>query len=199
MRENSFYVVGIGASAGGQHALKEFFLNLPTSPGIAFVVVTHLLRDYRSILDTILSRFTSMHVVRMKGGDIIRPNTVYVMPENVKVYVKNGSLILKPREQDYLINKTIDEFFHSLGEDQKDKAVAIVFSGMGTDGIEGVKTIHEFGGTVLVQDPASTTFKSMPDTIIKEDHPDRVLPPAELAHNLIRIISEKEKQSVERM
>jgi two-component system, chemotaxis family, protein-glutamate methylesterase/glutaminase len=196
MKRNGFYIVGLGASAGGHQSLSEFFQHLPEEPGAAFVVVTHLLRDHFSILDRIISKHTRMTVVRMNGADIIRPNHVYVMPENVKVHVKNGTLFLTPREADEVLNKAIDLFFQSLGKDQRDKAIGIVFSGMGSDGFEGVQTIHQHGGMVLVQDPRSTDFKGMPETIINRDNPDVVLPPADLASELISLIHEK--QSVAR-
>lgn len=191
MEKKDFYVVGLAASAGGHEALKEFFLNLPEQPGMAFVVVTHLLRTHYSILDRIISRYTRMTVRRMKGVDIIRPNHVYVMPENVKVHVRDGSLILTPREDGEILNKTIDLFFHSLGEEQQEKAVAIIFSGMGSDGLQGAQTIHENGGMVLVQDPRSTQFRGMPEALISRDSPDAVLPPDELAQVLLSILSAK--------
>ena len=191
---NDFYVVGIGASAGGHDALKDFFSHMPPDTGMAFVVVTHLLRTHKSILPRILSRFTAMPVLRMKGVDMLKPNTVFVLPENASADVKNGMLLLKPRKDDEIINKTIDEFFHALAEDQQEKAIAIVFSGMGTDGADGVQTIHAHGGIVLVQEPGSTAFKSMPDAAIRSDHPDEILPPAQLAENLLKIISEKRQQ-----
>lgn len=191
MENKNFFIAALGASAGGHQALKEFFEHLPEPNGVAFVVVTHLLRGHFSILDQILSRYTDMPVQRMTGFDEIRPNQVYVMPENVKAYIKNGNLILEPREKDEIRNNTIDLFFHSLGEDQQENAIAIIFAGMGSDGLKGVQTIHDCGGTVLVQDPKSTPFKSMPDSIIREDNPDIVMTPAGLAANLLKIISLK--------
>lgn len=192
MESNDFFVVGLGASAGGQQSLREFFQHLPEKPGAAFVVVTHLLRDHFSILDRIISRSTRMDVIRMTGIDKIQANCVYVMPENVKVQIDRGYLVLQPRSEDEILNKTIDHFFHSLGRGQGEKAVAIVFSGMGSDGLEGVQTIHEHGGMVLVQDPRSTDFKGMPESIIDRDNPDVVLPPAQLAVSLMSRIYEKQ-------
>lgn len=84
MQLKEFYVVGLGASAGGHQSLKEFFLNLPEQPGAAFVVVTHLHRNHFSILDQMISKFTGMRVVRIAGGEQILPNHVYVMPEKVR-------------------------------------------------------------------------------------------------------------------
>ena len=192
MESREFFVVGLGASAGGQQSLREFFQHLPEQPGAAFVVVTHLLRDHFSILDQLISKSTRMNVIRLTGIDEIQPNHVYVMPENVKVQVQQGYLVLQPRLKDEILNKTIDHFFHSLGRDQREKAVAIVFSGMGSDGLEGVQTIHKNGGMVLVQDPRSTDFKGMPESITSRDSPDVVLPPAQLAAGLMSRIHEKQ-------
>ncbi len=191
MAIRNFFVAGIGASAGGQEALKEFFSNLPLRPNIAFCVITHLLREHESVLDRILSKFTNLKVKRMKGMDIVEPSVVYVMPAGVKAYIKEGCIILKERPGEERINKTVDEFFYSLAEDQRERAIGIVFSGMGDDGARGVQLIHEFGGTVLVQEPHSTAFKSMPENAIKRDHPDQILPPAMLARNLMTYVSQK--------
>jgi chemotaxis response regulator CheB len=191
MNKKNFYIAGLGASAGGQEALREFFQNFQYSKEISFVVVTHLLRDHESILDKILSRYSKMEVRRIQNSEVVEPGVIYVMPENAKVYLKNGTLILKPRESDEIINRTIDTFFNSLAEDQREKSIGIVFSGMGSDGAEGVKTIHEHGGIVLVQEPRSTEFKSMPDSAINRDHPNEVLPPAQLARNLLNFLENK--------
>lgn len=192
MPGKSFYVAGIGASAGGLQAIREFFLNIPPEPGIAFCIVTHLLREHRSILDRIISGCTSMKVQRMKGADVIEPNNIYVMPEGAKAYIKNGCLYLKDRREEEIINRTVDEFFFSLAEDCRDHSIGIVFSGMGSDGAEGVKRIHESGGIVMVQDPSTTAYKSMPENAIRRDHPDQILPPAMLAQTILSEIARKE-------
>ena len=186
-----FFIAGIGASAGGQQALGEFFLSLPPATGIAFCVITHLQRDHTSILDRILSRHTNMKVKRMKGLDLVRPDTIYVLPEGAKAYIKEGCIFLKDRRPDEIVNHTIDDFFLSLAEDQGEKAIGLIFSGMGDDGARGVKAISENGGIVLVQDPASTAFKSMPENAIRRDSPDEILPPALLARTILDHVRKK--------
>lgn len=192
MTEKSFYIAGIGASANGLEAIKEFFLNIPPEPGVAFCVITHLLRGHRSILDRIISNCTSMKVRRMKNIDIIEPNTVYVMPEGAKAYVKDRCIYLKARGEDEIVNRTVDEFLFSLAENCKEHAIGIIFSGMGSDGAEGVKRIHDRSGIVLVQDPQTTAYRSMPENAIRRDDPDQILPPAMLAQSLLAVIASKE-------
>lgn len=117
------------------------------------------------------------------------------MPEGVKVFVESNMLIPEARPVDKNVNRTVNEFFVSLAEEFGDKAIGIVLSGMGDDGSRGVELIHEHGGTVLVQDPSSTIFKSMPENAIERDHPLRVLSPAALAKSLKDVIKQ---QSIER-
>jgi chemotaxis response regulator CheB len=193
MSNRNFYIAGLGASSGGQEALIEFFENFQDSKEISFVVVTHLLRDHKSILDQILSRYTKMEVRRIRNSEVVEPGIIYVMPENAKVFIRNGTLILKPRESDEIINKTVDIFFNSLAEDQQEKSIGIVFSGMGSDGAKGVNSIHKYGGIVFVQEPRSTVFRGMPDSAIKRDHPNEILPPAQLARNLLDFLETKIK------
>lgn len=195
MENGDFYIAGIGASAGGHDALREFFGNFTYSDNVSFVVVTHLLRDHISILDKIISRFTGMLVTRIGDNERVKPGRVYVMPENVEVRIVDGRLFLDPRDQNSNMNRTIDKFFKSLAIDQRDKAIAIIFSGMGSDGAQGVFDVHANGGIVLVQEPRSTEFKSMPAEAIRSDHPEKILPPAELARALHRILRDRKAGS----
>lgn len=185
MNKNEFFIVGVGASAGGQDALKQFFSSIPPSVNAAFVVVTHLFRDYRSELPAILSRFTKLSVIRIEKNTIIVPGTVYVMPEDVVVKIQNNSLILEPRPTDQIVNKSIDIFFESLASEAGPRAIGVVLSGMGSDGANGAVKIFLGGGDILVQDPESTQFNSMPIATILKDHPDFILPPKELGAKIV--------------
>ncbi|MBT1702897.1 chemotaxis protein CheB [Chryseosolibacter indicus] len=191
MASNDLYVVGIGASAGGHDALKSFFENLDDDLPAAYVVVTHLLRSHESQLDKIIARFTPMPVHRIKGITQVRRGEVYVLPENAEVKIKDGFLYLYPRRENEGINRAIDIFFESLAIDKKELAVGIIMSGMGYDGSDGAQKLFEYNGMVLVQEPASTKFNSMPWAAIMKDHPDYILPPKQLAGTIGKLIKEK--------
>lgn len=196
MEKKELYIVGVGASAGGQDALKEFFSNIPADLPAAFVVVTHLLRNYKSELASIITRFTKLKVSRLSG--ITRPEAgrVYVMPEDVVAYMKDGNLYLKPRPAEHQINKSIDIFFESLADDQRNRAIGVILSGMGFDGSNGAMRLYERGGDVLVQEPSTTKFSSMPWATIMKDHPDFILPPKELGQKLSQLIHSKAMRRV---
>ena len=191
MGKNDLFIVGVGASAGGHQALKEFFTNIPPDLPAAFVIITHLLRDYKSELASILSRYTKLKVSRVSGITTPQAGRVYVMPEDVLAYIKDGNLYLRPRPSHNVVNRAIDAFFESLAEDQRSKAIGVVLSGMGFDGSNGALRVYEKGGEILVQEPSTTKFSSMPWSTIIKDHPDYILPPKELGQKLTQVIYSK--------
>jgi chemotaxis response regulator CheB len=191
MLSDPFHIVGIGASAGGQEAMQIFFENLPEQPNAAFVIVTHLQRDYVSKLDVIVSKFTTLPVVRIKQNQLIRNNHIYVMPENQTLEIRNGACILRTRHADAVINKAIDIFFNSLAEDRGSMAIAIVMSGAGNDGSVGVKKIQKCGGVVFTQNAGSAKFSQMPVAAAKADNPEVIGSPKVLAKKVVEFVLEK--------
>jgi len=180
----NFYIVGLGASAGGFEALVDFFSHLPEKTRAAFVIVRHLLRDSPTCQEKLLSMHTRMKVLRATNGQQVCPDHVYMLPENCTLTIKNGKLYLHPRNQEK-INRAVDVFFTSLAADQKHRAIGIILSGLGSDGVDGANALHAHGGMVMVQQPESAQFKGMPETAIAGDDPDAILPPDKLAQMLM--------------
>ena len=185
----SVRIVGIGASAGGLQALESFFSELPVDLGVAYVVVQHLSLDHASSMTTILQRATSLQVKSLNKLVIPEPNTVYVKMPEVDVEVDSFTLRTRLRATDpdtlYL---PIDKLFFSLAKSRGEDAIAIILSGMGTDGSRGLKEIKSHGGLVLVQRPDSAQFDGMPRAALRQRLADVVLPPAELAARLAKIL-----------
>lgn len=179
----SFFTIGIGASAGGMPALIEFFEHLSPTIDVAVVVVMHLLRERRSILDRLLSKYTSVPVIRVEEDTRLLPKHIYVLAENTTLTIQDGWLRVKPRDLQ-ILNDAIDLLFASLAIDFGKKSIGVIFSGGGSDGLQGALKIREEGGIVLVQDPESAQVNGMPYTIISHDHPNAVLKPAALAEHL---------------
>ncbi|MFO7447931.1 MAG: chemotaxis protein CheB, partial [Ignavibacteriaceae bacterium] len=80
--DNSFYVVGIGASAGGLDAIERFFKNMPEQSGMAFIVVSHLDPNHISIMPELIQKTTKMKIHQAEDGMKVLPNNVYVAPSN---------------------------------------------------------------------------------------------------------------------
>ena len=158
----SFPIVGIGASAGGLEALVQFFEHVPAGTGIAYVIIQHLDPTQKGMMPELLQRATTMMVVQVKDRTRVRPDCVYVIPPNSDMSLLHGSLHLLPPAAPRGLRLPIDFFFRSLAEDQHERSVGVILSGMGSDGTLGLRAIKEKGGIVLVQDPASAKFDSMP-------------------------------------
>ena len=184
---SNFYVVGLGASAGGLEALRSFFAAVPSHSGAAFVVIQHLAPDHRSQMVELLATHTRAPVQQIEDGATIRPDQVYVIPPGKCVKIFHGKLLLLDLKKG-APHLPIDQFFRSLAEDQGELAIGIALSGTGSDGTLGVRAIKEAGGTVMVQDEGSAKFSGMPDSAGATGLADYVLPPAEMARELLLFI-----------
>lgn len=183
----SFPLVGIGASAGGLEAITELLSNLTANSGMALLVVQHLDPDHPSMLAEILARRTTMPVIEVAENQVIEKNQVYVIPPNTSMTVTQGRLRLKSRESIPGIPMPIDDLFYSLAEDQGANAIGVSLSGSGSDGALGMQAIKEEGGVTFAQDDSSAKFNSMPRTAVSLGCVDFILPPEEIAEELVRI------------
>ncbi len=188
-REHSVeYVVGIGSSAGGLDALEKFFRKMPADSGMAFVLLQHLSPDYKSMMVELLSKHTRMQVVHAQDGLVVKPNTVYTIPPKTFLQMSDGKLVLSERVNVHTLNLPIDVFFRSLAEEKKRKAIGIVLSGTGSDGTMGSRAIKEAGGMIMVQKPSTAQFDGMPKSAIATGVADYVIPPGDMATELLNYI-----------
>ncbi len=179
------FVVGIGASAGGLEALESFFQNLPNDSGMAFVVVQHLSPDFKSLMDELLARHTQLPICLVEDGMAIEANHVYLIPPKKEMIISGGRLLLSERDRQQELSLPIDVFFRSLAQDCRQRAVAIVLSGGGTDGSRGIRDVYEAGGLVIVQDVESAQFDGMPKTARDAGVAHWVLAPGEMPRVLV--------------
>jgi len=179
-------VVGIGSSAGGLEALQQFLTFLPTDTGMAFVVIQHLSPDHRSLLADILGKYTAMPVVEAKDGMHVRKNTVYMLPPKYNMEIEQDVLHLQEYNHQH-INHPIDIFFRSLAKAYENRAVAIILSGTGSDGTNGIRSIKDRNGLIIVQSPESAKFDGMPRSAIATGFADLILNPDSIAREMAHI------------
>ncbi|VEP18720.1 Protein-glutamate methylesterase [Hyella patelloides LEGE 07179] len=185
--DHRFFVVGIGASAGGLQALEEFFENIPQDIGAAFVVIQHLSPRFKSLMQELLQRKTSLRVYKIENGMKIMPNSVYVIPPRTNIIVESGKLCFRRQESERL-NFPIDMFFESLAQEYRDRAMGVLLSGTGSDGTKGLQAIGEAGGLALIQSPETAQFSGMPANALPTGLVDEVLSPHDLAQTIYEIV-----------
>ncbi len=186
--DTPFPIVGIGASAGGLHSLECFLEALPKDFDFAIVFIQHLSPAHKSLMPEILrSKWSDYEFIEIEDGLRLLPGRLYLCPPTIEVRIHEGAFRVTHRPQEH-IHFPIDEFLVSLAEDSAERAVAIIFSGAGTDGVRGIQAIRTEGGSVFVQDPDSAQFPELPQAAIKTGQMDNVLPPADIAREIVKLI-----------
>lgn len=189
-----FPIVGIGASAGGLDAFRQFLKAIPENSGMAYVLVQHLYPSHESILPEILSKYTKIPVLEITDDIHLAPNHIYVIPENKILTSIDGVLKLSPRENETR-NAAIDIFLVSLAEVHLELAIGIILSGTGNDGSLGLKAIKRYGGITFAQDESSAAFSQMPLNAINEGVVDFILSPEAMPAKLIELNPAKDTAS----
>ncbi|MEX2119868.1 MAG: chemotaxis protein CheB [Pirellulales bacterium] len=182
----SFPIVGIGASAGGLEAFTELLKHLPLDTGMGFVLVQHLDPQHESALTQLLSRVTLLPVREVTDKLRMEANQVYIIPPNTSLSIVKGILQLEPREQSRTPHRSIDFFFESLAQDQRERAIGVILSGTATDGTLGLEAIKAEAGITFAQDD-SAKYDSMPRSAVAAGCVDFVLSPENIAKELARI------------
>jgi two-component system, chemotaxis family, CheB/CheR fusion protein len=182
-------IVGIGASAGGLAAIEDMLARVPENSGLAFVVVQHLDPTQKALLPELLQRATRMHVHEAEHLMRIVPDSVYVIPPNAEITVRDDVLHLARPVEPRGLRLPVNVLFSSLASGQGERAIGAVLSGMGSDGTLGAQAIKAVGGLVVVQEPASAQFDSMPGSAIAAGCADIVAPPGELPGRILEYLS----------
>ena len=185
----AFDIVALAASAGGLTALSHLLAALPADFPGALVVVQHLGPRHRSLMAEILSRRTHLQVKQAEEGDRLHPATVYIAPPNRHLLVDpGGTLSLSQSELVHFVRPSADLLFESVAASYKDRAIAVVLTGTGSDGAMGVQAIKKMGGTVIAQDAHTSEFFGMPGAAIQSGSVDWILPLDEIAAVLVRLV-----------
>ena len=186
----AFDVVAVAASAGGLNALSLVLSGLKEDFPAAIVIVQHLDPRHRSLMADILDRRTVLKVLQAKEGDRLKAGTVFIAPPDRHLLVNpDGTLSLSQSELVHFVRPSADLLFDSLAASYKERAIAVVLTGTGSDGVMGVQAIKKMGGTVIAQDEASSEFFGMPGAAIHSGNVDFILPLEEIPGALLTLLT----------
>ncbi|TCC92044.1 chemotaxis protein CheR [Pedobacter frigiditerrae] len=190
------HVIAIGASAGGMEEINSFFDHTPLD-GVSYVIVQHLSADFKSRMVELLARHSKLVVKQAEDGMNVQCNQVYLIPSDKFMTIQNNKLYLTDKEKIKSPHLTIDTFFNSLAKDYGKKAIGIVLSGLGSDGTEGIKAIKKAGGMVMVRDPETSEFGSMPSHAIATGLVDFVMEPIAMPDAIENYVKNEENLTVD--
>ena len=184
-----YEIVALAASAGGLKALTDVLAALPQNFPAALVVVQHLDPRHRSLMAEILGKRTALTVRQALEGDALRAGLALIAPPDRHLLVNpDGTVSLSQSELVHFVRPSADLLFESTAASFRERAIAVVLSGSGSDGAMGVRAIKKTGGTVIVQDQNTSEFFGMPGAAQRTGAVDFVLPLEEIAPALEKLV-----------
>jgi two-component system chemotaxis response regulator CheB len=164
-------VIVIGASAGGVMTLIDLFPQLSALRAQRLAVVLHRSPVFEGRLPEVLGRHSALPVVEPEDGAFWQPGRIYVAPRDHHMVADAGGMLRLTRgPRQHYTRPAVDPLFVSVARVCGPRAVGVVLTGMGDDGVSGLIAINQAGGVTLVQSPAEAPHPSMPRNAIARDH-----------------------------
>jgi two-component system chemotaxis response regulator CheB len=186
-------VVAIGASTGGPNALSSLIAQLPDDFAVPILIVQHMPPLFTRMLAERLDILGRLKVREGKDGAILQPGEAWIAPGDQHMTVaRRGTefvIGLNRGPQENSCRPAVDVLFRSVAEAYKANALAIVLTGMGTDGTRGSADIRRAGGQVIVQDEASSVVWGMPGSVVAAQASDHVYPLDRIGLEALRRVS----------
>jgi len=180
----------IGASLGGPAAVKRFMQKLPASINASFVIAQHIDESFLPVLAEILTTNSEFEVDIAKGSHPMTAGKVVIAPLHGKVdFLTDGALLIDHSQKwSPPYSPCINDVIKSVSQAYGDLSGAIIFSGMGDDGLDGAKKMQERGGKIWAQTPDTCANSSMPEAVINGNVAEYSGSPEELADKLVAFL-----------
>ena len=191
VKNNKIDIVAIGSSTGGPKALQDVIPKLPQNFPVPIIIVQHMPKAFTGSFAERLSSISHIKVIEAAGGEIIKPGTAYLSPgdKHLSIVKENraGFAISLSNEPEDLINRpSVSVMMESVAKGYPGKALGVILTGMGSDGLMGMKKIKETGGKTIAQDEATCVVYGMPKAVVDADLADMVLPIYKIGDEIIR-------------
>lgn len=193
--EKAEKLIIIGSSAGGPRILKNILLQMPDRVPASIVIVQHIPSTFSQTLVESLSHRTQLNMKEAEEGDVLYNNIIYVAKGDYHLEIvrrgQNKCLHLHKGPKVWSVRPAIDVTMISAAKVFKNKIIAVILTGIGNDGTEGVKVIKKAGGTVIAQDQATSLIYGMPKSAVESGCVDFVLPYYKISDVSVNLVKEK--------
>ena len=187
-QESPPWLIALVASAGGIPAIQTVLGSLPADLQATIVIVQHRPPHGKSYLPEILARSSPLPVGVAEHGAIMESGRVYLArPDFHLVIGRDGRFLYQDGQRIRFTRSSANPLLESAGRLFGDRVIAVVLTGMGADGTDGVQTVKAHGGLVIAQNEATSEHWSMPESALKSGAVDYVLPLEAIAPILIDI------------
>jgi len=186
-------VVAIDTSTGGPGALSQLIPQLPAGLPVPIVIVQHMPPVFTRLLAERLNVIAPLEVREGKEGEKLRRGQVWIAPgDHHMTVVRKGADFLLALNRDAEENScrpAVDVLFRSVAQTYGANVLAVVLTGMGSDGTQGAAAVREAGGEVIVQDQESSVIWGMPGKVVAASLADRIFPLSGMAPEVVRRVS----------
>jgi two-component system, chemotaxis family, protein-glutamate methylesterase/glutaminase len=183
-------LVAIGASTGGPNALTEVLRGLSGEFPVPIVVVQHMPPFFTRLLAERLNKHSAIRIREGEAGSELKPGEAWIAPGDFHMRVvregKTGRLVMSQEPPQNSCRPAVDVLFDSVAQAYRANTLAVVLTGMGSDGVKGSQRIRDAGGQVIVQDEASSVVWGMPGQVAAAGLAEAVLPLDEIAEEIER-------------
>ena len=186
-------IIGIAASTGGPAAVLSLLTALPADFPVPILVVQHMAREFVAGCAEWLDSHSPLQVKVAAHRERLVPGTVYFAPDDRHLGVADGHAILDAGPPLAGFRPSGTFLFRSLAASYGAGVVAVILTGMGRDGVDGLHDVHEAGGEVIAQDEASCVVFGMPQAAIADGVTSSVLPLSSIPHRLIHLANLRER------
>jgi two-component system chemotaxis response regulator CheB len=194
-------ILAIGTSTGGPNALAEVVPRLPADFPVPVVLVQHMPPLFTKLLSDRLNASSALQVQEGIPGTALTPGKVWVAPggHHMTVARKDGSTVLELNQDppEHSCRPAVDVLFRSVARTFGPNALAVVMTGMGSDGTLGAKAIRNAGGEIYAQDEASSVVWGMPGAVVAAGIADLVCPLQNLANEIVRRVAARQSVAVQ--
>src|SRR5262249_30813484 len=185
-------IVAIGASSGGPHALRYLLPRIPSDLGAGIVIVQHMPESFTTMLARWLDEICELEVKEARDGDLAAPGKALIAPGNAHMRVRrtpSGCEVLLERGTAVSGHMpSVDVLFRSIAQEYGSNATAMIMTGMGSDGAQGIGEIRKAGGHTIAQDEESCAVFGMPRVAIERGNVQRIVPLADMASYLESVV-----------
>lgn len=183
-------ILAIGASTGGPKAVLHLLQELPRDLAASVLIVQHIADGFAPGFADWLNRESALSVRLAKAGDELKTGTVLVAPNNAHLTVRSNRVVLEDSPPLHNCRPAVDALFHSLtGQGLAVETVALLLTGMGTDGAIGMGALLKQGAYTIAQDETSSAIFGMPKAAIERGAATQVLPLEHMVEAVCRLFA----------
>lgn len=176
---NRFDVLAVGASTGGPIAIQELLCHIPRVFPLPIVIVQHMPGNFTPMFAERLDNLCQIDVKEADHGDILQKGRAYIAPGGMQMtFNRNGpqtQILISESDPTLFYKPSVDVTYKSLADVHPGKVLAIVLTGMGSDGCEGARRLKKSGSSVWAQDEASSVVYGMPMAVARAGLADQIL------------------------